>query len=223
MDERLTLIAQMVRPCTLAADIGTDHGFLICALVEAGTVAAGIAADINPMPLEKAKAEILRRGLAQRIETRCTDGLTGIAKADAVVIAGMGGELIAKIVDCWPESRSGKTTFYLQPMTKAERLRHYLYTHGFLIETERCCVANGKPYSVMRATYTGVKKEPDWPERYLGAIDAGAGEWEVAYCKKLAARLRRKLAGMDESAIMEDTKPWRLLLTEIERRLGYES
>ena len=33
MDQRLTLIKEMARPCRCGADIGTDHGYLILSLI----------------------------------------------------------------------------------------------------------------------------------------------------------------------------------------------
>ena len=107
MDQRLTLIKEMARPCRCGADIGTDHGYLICSLVEEGIAQRGIAADINAMPLDKARQEVIRRGLEERIQLVLTDGLTGIdpEEVDEVFIAGMGGDLMAQILDRWPGSR----------------------------------------------------------------------------------------------------------------------
>ena len=96
LDARLGTIAAMVPRCRAVADIGCDHGLLVAALLEGGRCDYGIAADINPMPLEKARQELTRRGLLAQSECRLTNGLCGIAPVgvDAVVIAGMGGELI---------------------------------------------------------------------------------------------------------------------------------
>ena len=74
MDQRLTLVKEMARPCRCGADIGTDHGYLICSLVEEGIAQRGIAADINAMPLDKARQEVIRRGLEERIQLVLTDG-----------------------------------------------------------------------------------------------------------------------------------------------------
>ena len=66
MDPRLALLCKMAPPCYKAADIGTDHGYLICALVENGKAKRGIAADLKPQPLEKARREAERRGFLPR-------------------------------------------------------------------------------------------------------------------------------------------------------------
>lgn len=215
-NNRLALIAQMVRPCPLAADIGADHGRLICQLVTNGTVQRGIAADINPMPLAKAQSLIAKLGLEDRIETACTDGLSGIPPAQAVIIAGMGGELIARIIENWEHSRSGSTIFYLQPMTKAERLRGYLYTNGYSIVTENCCVDRGKPYSVMKVKYTGRPITPTPEQLWLGEIDPTAGEWERQYCERLLARLGRIAQGRERRAGC-NSRQWTDLVEKIGR------
>ena len=103
LDARLGTIAAMVPRCRAVADIGCDHGLLVAALLEGGRCDYGIAADINPMPLEKARQELTRRGLLAQSECRLTNGLCGIAPVgvDVVVIAGMGGELIADILSRW--------------------------------------------------------------------------------------------------------------------------
>lgn len=221
MDDRLTLLAQMVRRCSTAADIGTDHGYLICHLVEQGIAANGIAADINPQPLQKARSLVVAHGLSERIECRCADGLTGIPPVDAVVIAGMGGELIAQIIDSWQHSRSGSTRFYLQPMTKAERLRAWLWEQGFATVSERCCVAAGRAYSAMEVVYTGLKIDWQPVDLYLGGIDPAAGEPEQRYCQKQRATLQKKLSGL-ESAEQHDATElgrYRQTLAELDRRM----
>ena len=92
MDPRLALLCKMAPPCYKAADIGTDHGYLICALVENGKTKRGIAADLKPQPLEKARREAERRGLSAQMDFVLTDGLTGISPEglEVVIIAGMG-------------------------------------------------------------------------------------------------------------------------------------
>lgn len=174
LDERLSLIAQMTPHCRLAADIGTDHGLLITHLVRTGKIERGIAADINPMPLQKAEREISASGLQDRIAVRLTDGLAGIAPEGlgAVILAGMGGELIAQIIGSWPHFRTPGIVWLLQPMSKPERLRGWLFGNGFAIAEERCCRAAGKLYSVLRVEYTGEEKKVEPYFFYAGAVSA---------------------------------------------------
>ena len=181
LDARLGTIAAMVPRCRAVADIGCDHGLLVAALLEGGRCDYGIAADINPMPLEKelspqaekARQELTRRGLLAQSECRLTNGLCGIAPVgvDAVVIAGMGGELIADILSRWDYTENPAITYLLQPMTRPVHLRRWLYTHRFTLWEERCCRANGKLYTVLRAQYTGCATEETPAALYFGALD----------------------------------------------------
>lgn len=170
MDQRLTLIKEMARPCRCGADIGTDHGYLICSLVEEGIAQRGIAADINAMPLDKARQEVIRRGLEERIQLVLTDGLTGIdpEEVDEVFIAGMGGDLMAQILGPLARQPPVRQGLCLQPMSKEEHLRRFLFQEGFYVEEEKCCVAAGRPYSVMRVIYTGPEGSPSAGGRICG-------------------------------------------------------
>lgn len=200
LDERLGTIAQMTPRCRTVADIGCDHGLLIAALLEEGRCDYGIASDINAMPLEKARAELERRGLTARSECRLTYGLSGIAPVgvDAVVIAGMGGELIASILGKWDYTENPSIEFLLQPMTRPMLLRRWLYRHEFTLLEERCCEAAGKLYSVMRAQYTGKATEETPQSLFLGAIrqdDPLAEE----YRGKVLSKLEKRISGLTQA------------------------
>lgn len=208
LDPRLSLLYRMAPICGTAADIGTDHGYLICALVESGKAQRGIAADIHPKPLEKARREAERRGLAGRMEFVLGDGLTGISPEglEVVVIAGMGGETIAHILESWPHARRPEITWLLQPMTKAERLREWLWGQGFGITRESCCTAAGRVYSVMAVRYTGEEvPHREW-ERYLGAIDPGEDADALRYARGKAEELLRIAAGLERAGGPENRR-----------------
>lgn len=220
MDERLTLISRMVERCEFAADIGTDHGYLICALARQGICDRGIAADINQKPLAKAEREIALQGLTDRVQTVCTDGLNGIGRVDAVILAGMGGELITRIIDCWIHRLNGKIKFYLQPMTKAERLREYLFMRGYTIQSERCCVAAGRPYSVMKVVYLGQLIDYSPVDCWLGAVDLAAGPDELLYCQQVARNLKKKVRGLEAGTGNPKELPeYQALLDAVERKI----
>lgn len=126
LDPRLRSIASLVRSGSRLADIGCDHGYLICALMRDGRIDGGIACDINEKPLDKARGEIERQGLTDKIACRLGDGLFPLDQdeVDDIVIAGMGGEMIASILERCPWESLTNKQFLLQPMTKAPFLRH---------------------------------------------------------------------------------------------------
>ncbi len=158
LDDRLATAFRFVRPGAVVADIGTDHAYLPAALINAGIASRAIAADINQGPLVHAAETVARYALADRITLRQTDGLHGIAESGAtdILIFGMGGELIARIIDEAPFTRDAGIRLILQPMTKQAELRRYLVGHGYAIVGECMSAAAGKRYQTICAEYTGV-------------------------------------------------------------------
>lgn len=201
LDPRLALLYEMAPSCKLAVDVGADHGFLICALVEGGKAERGIAADLKPQPLEKARREAERRGLSAQMDFVLTDGLTGISPEGlgAVVIAGMGGETILHILESWAYRETPGIVYLLQPMTKAERLRQWLWDNGFTIRREECCTAAGRVYTVLEVIYTGeVTSHPAW-ECCLGKVDPGKDPDSRRYAEDLVRELKKIAAGLERT------------------------
>ncbi len=142
---RLLTAVPFVRPGHLAADIGTDHAYLPIYLCETGKLTpvparngerlCAIAADINQGPVERADLHIAAARLADRIRTVRTDGLNGLEvyDPDDIIIFGMGGELIASILEASPWVNQAGKRLILQPMTHAEKLRAYLLSAGYAI------------------------------------------------------------------------------------------
>ena len=82
------------------ADVGTDHGFVPIRLMETGTVRHVVAMDVRKGPLSRAAEHVREYHMEDRIETRLSDGLQELkaGEADTVIIAGMGGELMLRIL-----------------------------------------------------------------------------------------------------------------------------
>lgn len=219
MDSRLELIASMVGPGSTVADIGTDHGHLIVELVKRGIARNGYACDINEMPLEKAKREIECAGLQDKITPVLCDGLEGLKNCspDHIVIAGMGGELISSILDRSPLKGRGGIHYILQPMTKPERLREYLYTNGYEIIREDCATEGKFTYSVILARFTGKPHTPTLREKFLGEITDFNNPYRKLYGRRVLGRLHNKVSGMKQAG--QEVPDLSLLAQEIEREL----
>lgn len=156
ISKRLSAAAQFVRSGAIVADIGTDHGYLPIFLAEQGKITKAIAADINVGPLNSAKENIRKNNLENIIDTYLTDGLNGIEKyaPTDVVICGMGGELIARIIEDAPFVKDSEIRLVLQPMTMIKELREYL-KNGFLTIAEDIVFEDGKLYQIICAEYDG--------------------------------------------------------------------
>ena len=184
---RLLCVAESIPPCETLVDCGCDHGYVSIYAAQHGKAKRITASDINRGPLENAGREILAAGLSGKIKTVLTDGLRGIEPHDWVVIAGMGGELIADIISRAPWTK-GECTLVLQPMTRAEVLREYLYREGFEIRSEKIVTEGRHIYCVIIAQYTGKKDYLPY-EKYISRAalsDSQARE----YAEKVLSRLR---------------------------------
>ncbi len=142
LDKRLKLCADMVtgkRVC----DVGTDHAYLIAELILSGKCYTAVAADINEGPLSAARTNLEKAGVTDRVDIILSDGLKNVPQEGItdIVIAGMGGELIAEILsECdWLEEKN----LILQPMSKSDYLLRWLWENGFEI-IKRQAVCEGK-------------------------------------------------------------------------------
>ena len=117
LGSRLGLCAAMVRPGCRLADIGTDHGYLPVWLAKTGVIRSAVAADVREGPLQSARQNIERYGVEEQVTARLSDGLDLVSaqEADDIVIAGMGGELIARLVDRAAWLRDPQKHLILQP------------------------------------------------------------------------------------------------------------
>ena len=150
-------IASLVRDGAFLSDVGCDHAFLPIYLLERGKIRGAVASDVVGGPLSRARENIEKANMSAKIATELCPGLDKIAPYDPddIVIAGMGGELIASIIDGWELSRDAKRRFILQPMTRKEDLRAYLSREGYEIEDELAIEEDSRIYTVMAASYTG--------------------------------------------------------------------
>lgn len=202
--ERLLCVAEAIPPCETLVDCGCDHGYVSIYAARHGKAERITASDINRGPLENAAREIFSAGLSGKIKTVLTDGLRGIEPHDCVVIAGMGGELIADIISHAPWTKR-ECTLVLQPMTRAEILRGYLYREGFEISSEKIVTEGRHIYCVIVARHTG-KTDYEPYEKYISR--AALTETKAReYAEKVLSRLRFELERKSGSgAISEEEK-----------------
>lgn len=197
LDNRLKLCAAYVRQGSKLADIGTDHAYLPVWLCRIGRISRAIAADINPEPLKRGQSTVAQAELSGVIETRLSDGLANIdgTEADDIVIAGMGGELIAKIISDWKYSRDSSKRFILQPMTKSEVLIRRLTESGFKILSQDCCTASKKCYTVLLVQYTGERPVTDETYFYIGGLSPKTNSTHLRFIEEELERLSKMAAG----------------------------
>lgn len=168
ISKRLLCCAGLVPPCDTVADVGTDHGYLAIHLLQAERCAHAIAADLREKPLESARTNAALFGIAEvpynpaaahserhtlphGISFVLSDGLNELKPGsfDTLVLAGMGGDLIASILDAAPWLDGGAYTLILQPQSAANDLRRWIGDRGWSIDRERLVRDGRFLYSVM--------------------------------------------------------------------------
>lgn len=200
LDKRLLTCAGLVRNSARLADIGTDHAYLPVWLLKTGGISFAIASDIGEKPLETGRLTALKYG-ADNIEFRLAAGLEAITSDDNItdiVIAGMGGEVIADIIAQSELLNNPDINLILQPMTRSDELIGFLYRNGFEITTQKALTSKGKSYTVIGARYSGKKLEVSGIFRIIGKLDLKDGE-SVKFINKNIRNLENKSRG-DESS-----------------------
>lgn len=192
LSKRLCVAADFVRDGVFVVDVGTDHAHLAIELIRRGRVKGVLACDVAEGPLANAARSIEAAGMQGHITLRQSDGLLSVQpqEADDIIIAGMGGDLIARIIADAPWLREGERRLILQPVTSADDLRDRLCEMGFEIVTERAVYDGGRLYTVMLVVYGGKPCSYGPEYRYIGRVDLSTPEGRD-YALRQISRLRR--------------------------------
>ncbi len=204
LTNRLEACASLVRNGARLADIGCDHGYIPVFLVSKGIIPSAVAADINEGPLSSCMSLVRMSGLENSIKCVLSDGLDSIAEdeIDDILIAGMGGELIADLLSRCPYVKNKH--LILNPMTHPELTRKWLYENGFEIDRDFIVADSKHHYSVFDAYYTGINKEKTEADYYLGNIkDFRDGEYFLHLINYLE---NKQKGGADYSAVISAIK-----------------
>ncbi len=201
ISKRLLLCAELVPPCHTVADVGTDHGYLGIHLLQAGICRRVIAADLREKPLASARANAAAYGIPsltgaaggdESWRGMCfiqSDGLQKLAPGSfqSLVLAGMGGDLIAGILSGASWLEGGDYTLILQPQSGANDLRRWIGERGWLIQRERLVRDGRFLYAVLSVLPKGGDRLSPG-EQYVSP--ALRRERDPLYCAYLARMCR---------------------------------
>ncbi len=168
LSERLRRAADFVRQGAYIADIGTDHAYLPIVLLAEGKICGGVASDVNDGPLGRAQQNIRECGMGELLKTKLCDGLSELREdhPEDILILGMGGELITRILSDAPWTKSPSIRLILQPMTHPEVLRAFLLREGYSIVDE-VLVKDEKIYQILCAEHAGIPPRKPYTELEL--------------------------------------------------------
>nr|WP_154895118.1 class I SAM-dependent methyltransferase [Paenibacillus xylanexedens] len=153
LSNRLQQVHDQIPEGSRIADIGSDHALLPVAAVRSGKAASAVAGEVNPGPYEAARKQVSDAGLQEQITVRRGDGLEVVSagEVDVITIAGMGGALIASILDRGLSKLEEVKMLILQPNVGEDILRRWLLDHQWVVVAERLLEEDGKIYEIITA------------------------------------------------------------------------
>lgn len=196
LTERLLTVAGRVPRGGRLADVGTDHAYLPTWLLLEGHIPSAIATDLRSGPLGRAGETVRSYGVEDRVSLRLCDGLAGVQpeEVDSVVVAGMGGETILRILGDapWVEDKA----CIVQPMSSLSDLRAGLGTLGLHVARETLAREGETLYVVMDLA-RGAERPLTPAEMWVGRAE---NHWDDPlwgqYLRQEQSRVRRALDGI---------------------------
>ena len=152
LSERLKTVASFVDKNTKLADIGSDHAYLPCYLVHTGIISQAIAGEVVRGPFESAQKQVKSEGLENNIDVRFGNGLEVIKEEDnveTITIAGMGGPLIASILEAGKDKLKNADKLILQPNIHAKAIREWALKEDWKIVDETILEEHDKIYEIL--------------------------------------------------------------------------
>ncbi|MBR0260800.1 MAG: SAM-dependent methyltransferase [Selenomonadaceae bacterium] len=207
IDSRMAAVMNFVREGNRVADIGADHGYLAIELIKSGRASKVIATEKNIGPFEILGKNISDSGFENFIEVRLGDGLKILSagEVDTICIAGMGGALIAKILDDAPEVVQAARQVIIQPMNVAKKIREWLTENNWTIVDEDLAESTGIIYEIICAEKNSPKK----------IFKRESSPLSKKFLTQRLEKLQRVLAEMSKSESARTSEKFSATLAEI--------
>lgn len=223
---RLKIIADSIQGYESVADIGSDHAYLPIYLAKSERIKSAVATDVNKGPAEISKKRIKGHGVETKISVRRGYGLEVIkpGEAEVIVVAGMGGILIKDILDRNVEVAKSAKLLILQPMRDSDKIRKWLFEHGFDIIDEELVKDQNKIYEVIWTRPVSEKREAKGPMLVGNIIIEKKHPLAVEYINEKINELEKvikDLEGMETRKCSERTLECRTLLSYYREVLGW--
>ncbi len=205
ISKRLELVASFVPQGTILLDVGSDHAYLPIELVERGRIKSAIAGEVVEGPYQSAVKNVEAHGLKEKIQVRLANGLAAFEEVDQVsviTIAGMGGRLIARILEEGLDKLANVERLILQPNNREDDLRIWLQDNGFQIVAESILEEAGKFYEIL-VVETGQMKLSASDVRFGPFLCKEVSPVFVQKWQKEAAKLEFALGQIPEKNLEE--------------------
>lgn len=200
---RLQAVFDLLKPCGMLCDIGTDHAYIPIAALQQAIAVRAIACDIHLPPLRAAEKNIRTHCLSERIVCRQGAGFAPLNEDEIgqAVIAGMGGLTIRTILSEGNEKAKKAERLVLQANNHISEVRQWLGSHGFTIEAETVVQEREFYYQAFAAVYTAETEDrSDFLELNYGRLNLQRRDAVVlSLLQRDAALLAKALVGMQQA------------------------
>jgi tRNA (adenine22-N1)-methyltransferase len=170
LSKRLTMILDLIEPCEILVDIGSDHGYLALEALMSHRAKQIIASDVRIGPLKQAQQTFAKANVFENVSYVISNGLQAIETLpDAVIISGMGAELILTIIENDLERFKMIPQIVVQANTKLDVLRKGMAELGFSMRRE-ALVKDGFFYIGQSYRFTGLCEELDVFQAHYGMM-----------------------------------------------------
>ena len=232
LSDRLTAIAEMVTEGNRLVDVGWAHGYLPVYLMLQHKIPGAIATDVGKGPLTRAQEHIAQYHMEAYIETRLCNGLSEIrsGEGDTLVIAGMGGPLMERILSEGRHALPGFQELILQPQSDIPHFRRFVMQNGYQIIQEEMILEDGKFYPIMKVVQHEGEQPAVWSreEEMFGRLLLERKHPVLKLYLERELRIRSEISAQLESASgdvamkrrMEVEEEKQLIMTALKR---YES
>ncbi len=170
--KRICEIAKLIKPYKIIADVGCDHGYLIIESFLNSDVSKAIAIDNKIGPLNSAKKNLEKYNFNVRFSL--SSGVSDIDDdTEVVVISGMGGLLISKIIS---DDLTNNKKLYnvkrliLQANRNNFELRKFLMENNYQIIDEKIIYEDDKYYEIIVCERVNEKIIYTFEELYFGPM-----------------------------------------------------
>ena len=208
LPKRLAAIVNFILPGKVVADIGTDHAYLPVYLVQAGISPKVVATELNEKPWTRANIWVNVNNLKDKIDVRRGEGLQVLSPGEAqvVVVAGMGGTTIKRLLAVAPLILHRLERLILQPVTGAGDLRLWLVDNDWRLVEEALVEEKGRLYVILVAEQ-GKEATKDRLLVEMGPrLIEKSDPFLVSYLEQLKKNYQRVLNGLALSRSLEAQK-----------------
>lgn len=197
LSNRLKACCQFVHSGDRVADVGCDHGYLGIHLLQSGAATSVIASDVNPQPLQSARYNAHKYGVADKMCFILSDGVQNLPHDfDTLICAGMGADTMISILQDAQWLKGPKYRLVLQCQSRRQELRQWLNENGFSILQETLAQDGKFLYPIMEVIYAPAEPLPESGYYLSPALLQCSSPLLPAFCQRVIHGVRQTVEGL---------------------------